>query len=211
MSFEEVINEYLKSQDCQLIKELGTGSYGKVYSAKKASTDLAIKISPCGEDSQTQRQRELNILSNKKLSREFIVDYYAFDNVFIDNILYQFIQMELCWTSLTTVYTDHREVLTARHPTRFYQHVFPQILQGLRAIHSLGWVHRDIHLGNILILRPGLAKTRDIRIKIADFGNAREIRSIMEAHGSETVSCVPSFTLPYAVPLKRVLIIIIIN
>ena len=199
MSFEEY-NKHLESQDCQLIEELGRGSYGEVYSAKKASTaDIAIKISRCEKDSHTQRQRELNILSNKKLSREFIVDYYSFDNAFIGNVLYQFIQMELCWKSLTTVYTDHRDVLTARHPPRFYQHVFPQILQGLRTIHSLGWVHRDIHLGNILILRRE-AEMRDIRIKIADFGNAREIRSIMEEHGSETVSCVPSFTLPYGAP-----------
>lgn len=41
--------------------------------------------------------------------------------------------------SLSTMFSDHREVLKGRHPPRFYQHVFPQILQGLDATtHSAG-------------------------------------------------------------------------
>ena len=35
-----------------------------------------------------------------------------------------------------------------------YQHVFPQIPKGLDAVHLIGWVHRDIHPGDILILPP---------------------------------------------------------
>ena len=198
MNFEAII-KYLESQDYKVIQELGEGTFGVVYSTENASknpTYSAMKISLYKEKHQTQYLRELNILSNQKLSRQFIVQYYSDGEVLINNIRYQFIQMELCWISLSTVFSDYREVLKGRHPPRFYQHVFPQILQGLDAIHSIGWVHRDIHLGNILILRQE-AEIRDICIKIADFGNAREIRSIMEAHGSQTVPSEPSFTLPY--------------
>ena len=202
MNFEAII-KYLESQEYKVIQELGEGTFGVVYSTENASknpTYSAMKISLYKEKHQTQYRRELNILSNQKLSRQFIVQYYSSDGeVLINNIRYQFIQMELCWISLSTVFSDHRKVLKGRHPPRFYQHVFPQILQGLDAIHSIGWVHRDIHLGNILILRQE-AEIRDIRIKIADFGNAREIKSIMETHGSQTVSSEPSFTLPYGAP-----------
>ena len=60
---------------------------------------------------------------------------------------------------------------------RFYKHIFPQILNGLDAIHSVGWVHRDIHPGNILIANPKPSRIQDIVIKIADFGLARQIGS----------------------------------
>ena len=60
---------------------------------------------------------------------------------------------------------------------RFYKHIFPQILNGLDAIHSVGWVHRDIHPGNILIANPKPSRIQDIVIKIADFGLARQIDS----------------------------------
>ena len=101
--------------------------------------------------------------------------------------------------SLTNVWQDYRKILEDRYSPRFYQHVFSQIPKGLDAIHLIRWVHRDIHPGNILILPPA-AQIRHICIKIADFGSAREIRSIMEAYGSQTVPSELSYTLPWGAP-----------
>lgn len=68
-----------------------------------------------------------------------------------------------------------RKFLEDRHSPRFYQHVFTQMVYGLDAIHSISWVDRDVHPGNISIL-PLEAQIRNICIKIADFENAEEIR-----------------------------------
>eukprot|EP00887_Chlorella_sp_A99_P005806 scaffold1.g5806.t1 len=48
--------------------------------------------------------------------------------------------------------------------------VFAQLISGVRYLHSMGVVHRDLKLENLLLVRP-----RDIRhIKIADFGFAKK-------------------------------------
>ena len=65
------------------------------------------------------------------------------------------------------------EIIKAHNP-RLYKQVFPQILNGLDAIHEIGWIHRDIHLGNILVKKYP-QRINDIHIKIADFGLARHV------------------------------------
>ena len=67
------------------------------------------------------------------------------------------------------------EIIKVQDPQRLYKQVFPQILNGLDAIHSIGWIHRDIHLGNILVKNPSPQSINDIHIKIADFGLARHV------------------------------------
>ena len=198
--------EYKFVKDCKNITAVKKGSAGSVFLIN--NTDLnerncAIKIIPLDhkdEEKQQQYRRELNIMKHKLLYRDFIVSYITHYPDCIDKADYLFIKMELCWRSLDTIITDHRKVIKTRNPPpRFYQVVFPQILKGLSAIHSIGWVHRDVHPGNILIVRP-FKEIRDVHVKIADFGNAKEIKSIIEASGEETVSAGPTFTLPYDAP-----------
>ena len=130
------------------------------------------------------RERELKFLKEKEYSHENIVKYSGSWTMNIDERQYLCIRMELCGANLRRfVYNNtikdlgNAEIIKARGPPRFYQYVFPQILKGLDFIHDSGWVHRDIHPGNILIANLNPKQITDITVKIADFGLAREIRS----------------------------------
>ena len=88
MNFEAII-KYLESQEYKVIQELGEGTFGVVYSTENASknpTYSAMKISLYKEKHQTQYRRELNILSNQKLSRQFIVQYYSSDGEVLSSL-----------------------------------------------------------------------------------------------------------------------------
>ena len=164
---------------------------------KESNEKYAVKILPIVED-KTQgqgntegktttaryRERELQFLKEKGYSHENIVKYSGSWTMNIDETQYLCIRMELCRVNLSVfVYNNtikdlgKAEIIKARGPPRFYQHVFPQILKGLGFIHDSGWVHRDIHPGNILIANPNPGQITDITVKIADFGLVREIRS----------------------------------
>ena len=202
------IKDALLDKGFENINEIERGSSGIVVSVNKSDSkssekSYAIKTIRLEKDPQKQKQyrRELNIM-RQLVSCDQIVGYFAHWPLCIDNAYYLSIQMELCWRSLNTIIQEQRDVIKALNPPRFYQQVFPQILEGLREIHKIGWVHRDIHPGNILIVRP-FKIIRDCHVKIADFGNAKEIKSIMEASGEVTVSAEPSFTLPYNAPERN--------
>ena len=164
---------------------------------KGGNEKYAVKILPIVKD-KTQgeedtegktttakyRERELKFLKEEEYSHKNIVKYSGSWTMNIDETQYLCIRMELCRVNLYVfVYNNtikdlgNAEIIKARGPPRFYQHVFPQILKGLDFIHDSGWVHRDIHPGNILIANPNPEQITDITVKIADFGLAREIRS----------------------------------
>ena len=189
----EGVKKALKEREYTFELQLGRGSYGLVVQAKHPVDDqkYAIKILPIvhGESAKYQK-RELNVLKKSDLWKENIVKYYGCWPMNVGNDPYLFIQMELCGLNLEAfVYNneiDGARIILSQGPPRFYQHIFPQILNGLRAMHSLGLVHRDIHISNILIANPKPTKTIEVHIKIADFGLAREIASVINAPASLT-------------------------
>ena len=138
--------------------------------------------------------RELELLERRELSEGNVIKYFTNWIVPADGIQRLCIQMEFCSVSLGAfIYENDMggpEIIKANGPPRFYQKVFPQILNGLDAIHSIGWVHRDLHLGNILIANPNPQHINDILVKIADFGLARYIQTEFEM--SPQLSVVPT-------------------
>ena len=49
-----------------------------------------------------------------------------------------------------------------------------EICMGMRYLHSMSIIHRDLKLENILVLSMSESDTRDAICKISDFGTARE-------------------------------------
>ncbi|CAB4033839.1 eIF-2-alpha kinase GCN2-like [Paramuricea clavata] len=187
----EKIKRDLESRGFQYETIVGEGSDARVVKAKKLSENsgenkedvYAIKILPLKNDEKAKYlQREVGaVQDNKDSTHQNIVKYYQYWNTIrIDEIQYLCIQMELCRANLFVfVYENEMggaEIIKAQGPPRFYQHVFPQILEGLRFIHEkISWVHRDLHLKNILIANPNPREISGIIVKIADFGRARGI------------------------------------
>jgi serine/threonine protein kinase len=166
---------------------LGRGSYGQVYRVSQGTgpdpQKFALKFLDTSKrnehDPQKYNKRELDLLQN--ISKQNVVEYHENWNMTVCGIEILCIKMELCWCTLEGfIYNNDMggaEIIKARDQPRLYQQVFPQILKGLQAIHSIGWVHRDIHYQNILVAMPEPTKISEIKIKIADFGLAREIES----------------------------------
>ncbi|CAB4044686.1 interferon-induced, double-stranded RNA-activated kinase [Paramuricea clavata] len=167
------------SKDYQIDGRLGKGAYGQVFKAKcrKDGKTYAIKMLTANNDRYQTRELEalikLNLLEESK--RNFI-EYFKAWFLEVGNVQKLCIQMELCWGDLKSFVFKNRQFgpqVTQAQDPQFYQHVFQQILNGLVVIHSIGWVHRDIHPGNILIVNSNPQRISDIHVKIGDFGLAR--------------------------------------
>ena len=168
------------SKNYEIDGRLGKGAYGQVFKAKCRKDDktYAIKMLPANKDRYQKRELEalikLNLLEESK--RNFI-EYFKAWFLEVGNVQKLCIQMELCWGDLQSFVFKNRhfgpQITQAHEGPQFYQHVFQQILNGLVVIHSIGWVHRDIHPGNILIVNSNPQRISDIRVKIGDFGLAK--------------------------------------
>ena len=187
------INAALAKGQCYFQKELGKGSYGIVVRAihKVSESHYAIKMMICDSDERIKYQkRELGLLTKLQLSHRNIIQYYNSWVSMVENKQILCIQMELCWLNLRQYVLKngvYNPSIAIVRDEVFYKHIFPQILNGLDAIHSVGWVHRDIHPGNILIANPKPSGIQDIVIKIADFGLARRIAEVVDSSTFLTV------------------------
>lgn len=160
------LQPYIKaSRSYRIIKLLGSGSYGTVYSALSnnngKTTYVAVKITrPLTSTLKSVRTlREIRIL--RQLDHENIVKFrrvtktqgkQAFTKIYI-------IQ-ELMQSNLEQFMTGC--ILLPEH----IQFIFYQLLRGLKYIHSANVVHRDIKPANLLM-------NDNCELKICDFGLSR--------------------------------------
>ena len=189
----EEVKKAFKERDYKFECLLGEGSFGSVFRAKHSIDGLkyAIKMVPVvdGENAK-YRERELEILTKSNLWTRNIVRYYTSWKAHVGTELCWLIAIELCGLNLEAfVYKNEMggaQIIKRRGTPRFYQRVFPQLLNGLSAMHSLGLVHRDIYPSNILIANPKPTEINQVNIKIADFGLSREIASVINPSMSLT-------------------------
>lgn len=145
-------------------KLLGKGSYGVVYKGSNAFTgdEVAIKVLPCPHPSDVGT--EIEIL--RKLDSPFIVN---FNQAFLGN-KELWIVMEFCaGGSLADVIRISKQTLNEPQ----LMGVTASCLLGLRYLHSLLGIHRDIKAGNILLTAAGQAK-------LADFGVSAQLKQTLQ-------------------------------
>lgn len=83
--------------------------------------------------------------------------------------------LELAWGSLQDCYGGSLREYFKQWPTETVANVIFQMWTGLRYLHEHGVLHRDIKPANLLIFKSNAAAdnyTKDIVLKIADFGSA---------------------------------------
>ena len=187
--FLEQARSHLLKRGFILDEVLGAGTFGTVVQVdsinKKQKYAIKITRSSNGESDKERQERELELLKNHNddlWERNILRYYHSWQNE-INNRPCLFIQTELCLESLETFIFENTiaagpQIVRITSPKPLWAQVFPQILNGLDALHEIGWAHRDIHPGNILIAHPRPRQIREISVKIADFCCAREISFI---------------------------------
>ena len=207
---QNALNNHGYDYECE--KVLGDGRYGHVFQVSKPSgrdaKKYAIKFLDTVKrnryDPQIYNKRELELLQTLGIWEQNVVQYYEHWNITVRGVEILCIKMELCWRSLHDFVYDNdmggAKVIKAEGEPRLYQQVFPQILKGLIAIHSIGWVHRDIHYQNILVASPKPSTISEIKIKIADFGLARKIESTSQSDNSKMEALSPMSRGPFTAP-----------
>eukprot|EP01038_Epipyxis_sp_PR26KG_P008497 gene8497-11488_t len=143
----------------------GTGTYGVVATAFDSvrNISLAIKrIRPYANDEWDARHtlREIRLLKLLGAHPNVIT---LFELSLYETKTELYMAMELMDCDLHRV-IQSKQPLTEKHHKCFLY----QILEGVKAMHSVGVYHRDLKPGNILV-------SKDCQLRIADFGLARYI------------------------------------
>ena len=151
-----------KLSDFEVIKELGKGSYGTVYTVRSLlnSNVYVMKKMELNHLKPRQQQecyREVSIL--KKVSHQNIIKYYSsFLEKEILYIIMEYAELGDLY-SLIKHYKKHSKYFDEIDLWR----ISSEILLGLEYLHSQNIIHRDIKCLNLFI-------TKDRHIKIGDLG-----------------------------------------
>ncbi|KZT08189.1 uncharacterized protein LAESUDRAFT_757871 [Laetiporus sulphureus 93-53] len=149
---------------------LGFGSHGTVV-FKGSLQGRAVAVKRLLQDFVTLASREVNILQESDDHPNVIRYYYQESHA---NFLY--IALELCPASLADIIErpgDFPEIIAAFEPKRALR----QVTAGLRHLHALKIIHRDIKPQNILIsnAKKGAGQTVGHRMLISDFGLCKKL------------------------------------
>ncbi|KAI0372473.1 hypothetical protein BV20DRAFT_964066 [Pilatotrama ljubarskyi] len=163
---------------------LGMGSHGTVV-FKGSLQGRAVAVKRMLADFVTLASREVNVLQESDDHPNVIRYYYQEAHA---NFLY--IALELCPASLADIIErpdQFRDIVVAFEPKRALR----QITSGLRHLHALKIIHRDIKPQNILIsyAKKGVGENAGHRMLISDFGLCKKLEFdqtsfLPTAHGS---------------------------
>jgi hypothetical protein len=155
----------LLAERYEILAELGRGGMGRVYQAfdRELGEPVAIKTLLGQPDDGSQDAERLlrEIQICRKITHPNVVRLFDLGR-FPGGI---FLTMEL----LEGERLDHRIARQGQLPPPLAQHFLCEVAAGLQEAHSLGIVHRDLKPSNVF-LTP-------LRLKILDFGIARQLGS----------------------------------
>jgi len=140
--------------------ELGTGGYGKVVKAVHADGRFAAaKLISTGRMKRTAIEKEIGFMA--KLKHPHIVEFFGWEQLPEHNRM--IIYMELAGSGELFSRVINAGCLTEAEA----RHYFVQIMQAVQHMHSVGVVHRDLKLENVLLDGAD-------NCKVCDFGLAHE-------------------------------------
>ncbi|XP_050308808.1 serine/threonine-protein kinase PLK4 [Anthonomus grandis grandis] len=169
-------------EDYEVHKLLGKGGFASVYQArcKKTGIDVAIKMIDKklmqAEGMVGRVQQEVSIHS--RLKHPSILELFTF----FEDINYVYLILELCHNGELQQYIK-RMTLTEMEVAN----IMKQVVEGIKYLHYHNILHRDISLSNLLL-------TKDMQVKIADFGLATQLTRPDEKH--RTMCGTPNFISP---------------
>lgn len=158
--------------DYRVLNLLGKGGFACVYRARAVKTGLEVAIKMIDKKLMkaagmvTRVKKEVEIHS--RLKHPSILELY---NYFEDNN-YVYLILEMCHNGELQRYLKSNCRVLSEDEAR---HFMKQILEGMLYLHSYGILHRDLTLANLLL-------TKDMDVKIADFGLATRLNGPEEKH-----------------------------
>ncbi len=179
--------------DYELLEEIGTGGFGRVYRARDLGLerDVAIKVrhpSLTADPALSERfRREAQLAA--RLRHPNIVSIYDI----MGRAGLQWYTMELVPGSNLAQLVQKQGPLSVDQTVR----LLDQGLSALEHAHALGLVHRDLKPENMLIEPDG-------RLRITDFGLALALRGDARFGGATSRSGTPQFAAPEQLLGERV-------
>ncbi|KAL0212615.1 hypothetical protein RCL1_006241 [Eukaryota sp. TZLM3-RCL] len=171
------------------VGELAAGGQGIAYLVKdRQNRSYCMKKISLPDSTVNPEIR----VANRSLNSPFLVDFY---HCFVKE-REAYILMEYCsGGSLFDFIKNHNT-----YSEQDIWDIFSQLVLGLSYLHGNGILHRDVKPGNILLV----SKTRPLRIKLCDFGIARELyaTTIASEVGTELFRAPETFgNTPYSTPV----------
>ncbi|XP_037935431.1 serine/threonine-protein kinase PLK4 isoform X2 [Teleopsis dalmanni] len=171
MSLHSAFGE--KIEDYEVLNLLGKGGFASVYKARCLKTNqmVAIKmidkklIQGAGMASRVRQEVEIQ----SRLKHPSVLELFTF---FQDNN-YVYLVLELAHNGELHRFLKHNLNRTMKESEAAI--VLQQVVSGLLYLHSNQIMHRDISLSNLLL-------SKDMHIKIADFGLATQLKRPDEKH-----------------------------
>ena len=163
-------------EDYEIIERIGGGTFADVFKAKEKSTGEIVaiktlkrkykKLEDClelGECKSLQKLLDVSISDQKGFNNIIKLNRFIFvKKTGTFNLVFEYMKQDLL------------ELMKSKEPGHLEESeikdIIYQTLLGLAYMHKYGYFHRDMKPENLLI--------NDKIVKIADFGLAREIRSI---------------------------------
>lgn len=188
-------NESIK--DYNVYEQLGQGGFAQVYRAqvKESSKEVAIKMidKKSMKASRMTQRVEHEVKIHYQLKHPSILELYTF----FEDKNYVYLVLELCQNGEMQRYLKSRPN-NPTNPTQKPQHqksldedetrhFLKQVVDGMIYLHSYGILHRDLTLSNLLL-------TKEMNVKIADFGLATQLNLPEEKHF--TMCGTPNFISP---------------
>ncbi|XP_066995879.2 serine/threonine-protein kinase PLK4 [Anabrus simplex] len=177
-SFGEQIEDY------EVLNLLGKGGFASVYRARCLKTGIEVAIKMIDKKlmqaaGMVERVRQ-EVAIHSRLKHPSILELYTF----FEDVNYVYLVLELCHNGeLQRYLKNHAKVLSEEHAC----YILRQVVQGLLYLHSHNILHRDISLSNLLL-------TRNMQVKISDFGLATQLTRPDEKH--MTMCGTPNYISP---------------
>ena len=159
-------------ENFDIIEKLGEGSYSTVYKVKRKLDDQIyalkkVKLLNLNEREKKNSLNEVRILASIK--SKYVISY---KEAFFDE--------KDSTLGMVMEYADngdlHQKILEHKKSMKYFDEIeiwkiFIQIVKGLKALHDLQILHRDLKSANVFLFKNGSAKLGDLNVsKVAKRG-----------------------------------------
>ncbi|KAI5637974.1 protein kinase domain-containing protein [Phthorimaea operculella] len=173
-----------KIEDYEILEHLGKGGFAHVYRARCRRTGIFVAIKMIDKALMASagmigRVRQ-EVTIHSRLKHPAILELYTF----FEDAHYVYLVLELAHNGELA---KHFKLGKLGLAEKAAADIFRQVLSGVLYLHTHNIIHRDLSLNNLLL-------TKDMTVKIADFGLATQLNGPDEKH--VTMCGTPNYISP---------------